>query len=202
MKATRENIKSIEGKVVRWMAAAAKGNETYCGTARILKVNEERRPLEVEVIEGDNLGYAFFSEYDDELCLSDAGRYVEFCILDDSAVVYEVRDSEAGNVIETFATRQEAEAALEAYEKSDEEEGIYTPDYYEVHPRCLSEREMIGKRIAAIRNELCLSQQDVADRVGMAQPHIARIEAGRYSVGVDILGKITEALGKRIDIVD
>lgn len=117
-------------------------------------------------------------------------------------MVYEVRDSEAGNVIETFATRQEAEAALEAYEKSDEEEGIYTPDFYEVHPRCLSEREMIGKRIAAIRNELCLSQQDVADRVGMAQPHIARIEAGRYSVGVDILGKIAEALGKRIDIVD
>lgn len=184
------------------MAPAAKGNETYCGIARIKKVNEERRPLEVEVIEGDNLGYAFFSDYDDELCLSDAGRYVEFSILADDAVVYEVRDSEAGNVIDTFSTRQEAESALEAYEKSDEEEGIYTPDFYEVHARCLSEREMIGKRIAAIRNELGLSQQDVADRVGMAQPHIARIEAGKYSVGVDILGKIAAALGKRIDIVD
>lgn len=202
MKATKDNIKSIEGKVVRWMAPAAKGNETYCGIARIKKVNEERRPLEVEVIEGDNLGYAFFSDYDDELCLSDAGRYVEFSILADDAVVYEVRDSEAGNVIDTFSTRQEAESALEAYEKSDEEEGIYTPDFYEVHARCLSEREMIGKRIAAIRNELGLSQQDVADRVGMAQPHIARIEAGKYSVGVDILGKIAAALGKRIDIVD
>jgi hypothetical protein len=36
----------------------------------------------------------------------------------------------------------------------------------------------------------------------MQRAHIARIEAGRYSVGVDILGKIAAALGKRVDIVD
>ena len=139
--------------MVRWIAPSYRENETYRGTARVLKVEEGRTPLKVDVIEGDDLGYAFFSDYDDELCLSDAGRYVEFCIVDEDWIG-------------------------------------------------LTDRQIIGKRIAAIRNELGLSQQDVADRVGMRQPHIARIEAGRYSVGIDILGKIAAALGKRVDLVD
>lgn len=41
-------------------------------------------------------------------------------------------DREAGNKIEDFATREEAEAAIERYEATDEEEGTYTPDFYEV----------------------------------------------------------------------
>ena len=46
--------------------------------------------------------------------------------------VYAVRDREAGNVIETFDTREEAEKALKEYEASDETEGIYTPGFYEI----------------------------------------------------------------------
>lgn len=61
---------------------------------------------------------------------------------------------------------------------------------------------IIGWRIAAIRSSLGLSQSELADAVGMHQPNIARIERGRYSTSVDILGKIAEALGKRVDIVD
>lgn len=63
-------------------------------------------------------------------------------------------------------------------------------------------RQRIGKRIAQLRNEAGMSQARLAELTGMEQPHIARIEAGRYSVGVDILGKIATALGKRVDIVD
>lgn len=61
---------------------------------------------------------------------------------------------------------------------------------------------IIGWRIAAIRSSLGLSQSELADAVGMHQPNIARIERGRYSTSVDILGKIAAALGKRVDIVD
>ena len=47
-------------------------------------------------------------------------------------LAYVTRDREAGNIIEFFATREEAEKALAAYEASDKAEGIYEPDFYEV----------------------------------------------------------------------
>lgn len=71
----------------------------------------------------------------------------------------------------------------------------------EVYPY-VTDRQRIGKRIAQLRTEAGMSQARLAELTGMEQPHIARIEAGRYSVGVDILGKIAAALGKRVDIVD
>ena len=39
------------------------------------------------------------------------------------------------------------------------------------------------------------------DRVEMQRAHIARIEAGRYSVGLDTLTAIGQALGKRLAFV-
>jgi DNA-binding XRE family transcriptional regulator len=61
---------------------------------------------------------------------------------------------------------------------------------------------IIGWRISGIRTSLGLSQSELAESVGMHQSNIARIERGRYSTSVGILGKIAEALGKRVDIVD
>lgn len=48
---------------------------------------------------------------------------------------YVVRDREAGNVIETFNSREEAYSAMLEYEKEDEREGVYEPDFYEVVER-------------------------------------------------------------------
>lgn len=45
---------------------------------------------------------------------------------------YVTRDREAGNIIEYFSTKEEAEQAIEEYEKADKAEGIYEPDFYEV----------------------------------------------------------------------
>ena len=47
---------------------------------------------------------------------------------------YVVRDREAGNPIERFATMEDAEAALRSYEESDKKDGIYEQDFYEVAP--------------------------------------------------------------------
>lgn len=63
-------------------------------------------------------------------------------------------------------------------------------------------RQIIGRRIAQLRAEAGMSQARLAEMTGMEQPHIARIEAGKYSFGIDILGKIAAALGKRVDLVD
>lgn len=42
------------------------------------------------------------------------------------------RDREAGNRIDEFNTREEAESAIAAYEKEDMADGTYTPDFYEI----------------------------------------------------------------------
>ena len=64
-----------------------------------------------------------------------------------------------------------------------------------------SERQRIGQRIAELRKERGLTQTQLAERCGLQQAHIARIEAGRYSVGLDTLAQIADALGMVIDFV-
>ncbi len=46
--------------------------------------------------------------------------------------MYVIRDREAGNIIDKFSTYEEAQQALNQYEKEDKEDGIYTPDFYEI----------------------------------------------------------------------
>lgn len=46
--------------------------------------------------------------------------------------VFVVRDREAGNIIDRFATMREAQNALEDYEAADKKDGTYTPDFYEI----------------------------------------------------------------------
>jgi hypothetical protein len=43
-----------------------------------------------------------------------------------------IQDQEAGNVIDSFLTREEAEAELAKYETSDKAEGTYTQNFYEI----------------------------------------------------------------------
>ena len=74
------------------------------------------------------------------------------------------------------------------------------------------ERARIGQRIAAVRKSVewtdgqgikrkGMTQDELAERCGQAQSHIARIERGYYSTGFDQLQAIAEAMGKNIDIV-
>ena len=63
------------------------------------------------------------------------------------------------------------------------------------------ERQRIGQDIAQLRKKKGMTQQDLADRVEMQRAHIARIEAGHYSVGLDTLTAIGQALGKRLAFV-
>ena len=64
-----------------------------------------------------------------------------------------------------------------------------------------SERLRIGQRIAELRKEQNLTQTQLAERCGLQQAHIARIETGRYSVGLDTLAQIADAMGMTIDFV-
>ena len=63
-------------------------------------------------------------------------------------------------------------------------------------------RIRIGGQVAAIRNKKGLSIRELAEACGVTAQIITKIEHGKYNVSVDILAKICEGLGYRIDIVE
>ena len=66
----------------------------------------------------------------------------------------------------------------------------------------MNNREYIGKLIAEIRQAKGLSIRQLAELCGVSAQNITKVEHGKYNVSVDILGKICEALGCRIDIIE
>jgi len=63
-------------------------------------------------------------------------------------------------------------------------------------------RERIGQRIAALRKLAGMSQEQLALRAGLQRTHVGRIEAGKYSVTIETIQAIAEALYMTVDIVD
>ena len=66
----------------------------------------------------------------------------------------------------------------------------------------LYERERIGLRIKELRSKKGLSQRELAEMTGLNYSNIAKIELGKYSVGLDILVQISNAMGCEVDIVN
>lgn len=62
-------------------------------------------------------------------------------------------------------------------------------------------RDRIGSEIATLRKRLGKTQQDIADATGIQRNHISRIEQGRFSVGIDTLQAIADALDADIRVV-
>ncbi len=52
-----------------------------------------------------------------------------------------------------------------------------------------------GQLIRAARVKAGLTQQQLADRLGCAQPTVAQVEADRSGITLDRLGRLAEALG-------
>ena len=61
-------------------------------------------------------------------------------------------------------------------------------------------RVKIGQEIAELRQEHELTQQELADAVGITRVHLSRIESGKYSVGIDIIDRLASALGAHLEI--
>jgi len=65
----------------------------------------------------------------------------------------------------------------------------------------VTDRERIGARVAERRKAKGLTQMQLAEKTGFSQSNIGRIETGRYSVGLDVLASIAEALGATVELV-
>lgn len=66
----------------------------------------------------------------------------------------------------------------------------------------MNDRGRIGKRIAEIRKSKGLSQTKLAELTDIAPGNIARIETGKYSTGIDLLSRIADALGYKLDFIE
>ena len=62
-------------------------------------------------------------------------------------------------------------------------------------------RKQIGEKIADMRKGSNLSQRDLAERSGLTQNTIYKVENGKFSVGIDTLQRIADVFGKRIDLI-
>lgn len=57
--------------------------------------------------------------------------------------------------------------------------------------------ELIGHRLAEVRRARGLTQQDVAERMGVTKGRVSQIEQGRIS-GHDVVARFAAALGGRL----
>ena len=76
----------------------------------------------------------------------------------------------------------------------------------------MQERQRIGQRFVEVRKEAewvdsngikrkGMTQMELAERCGLLQSNIARVERGYFNVGFDTMEAMAEGMGKKIDIV-
>jgi transcriptional regulator with XRE-family HTH domain len=66
----------------------------------------------------------------------------------------------------------------------------------------MNERQRIGSRIKEMRESKGLTQLQLAELTGLRQQNIARVEAGKYSTGLDIITKIASAMDCCLDLYE
>lgn len=74
------------------------------------------------------------------------------------------------------------------------------------HPEVRAEYERLGPRYAVIeeviraRRRAKLSQRELAERMGVKQPVVGRLESGRHDPRLDTIVRAAEALGCDVEI--
>lgn len=58
--------------------------------------------------------------------------------------------------------------------------------------------KVLGKKIQKRRKELDLTQEEVADKVGISRAYMGYIEQGRYAPSLEVLEKVAKALKSSI----
>ena len=65
----------------------------------------------------------------------------------------------------------------------------------------MNDRLRIGSRLRELREAQGLTTTQLAEMCGMSHSTISKVENGKWSVSIDILSKVCEALGARVEIV-
>lgn len=75
------------------------------------------------------------------------------------------------------------------------EDPEFAREYKALEPEYEIIRQIIQSRI-----EQSLTQKELADRIGIKQSNISRLESGSYNPSLDFLKKVASGLGKEIHI--
>jgi predicted transcriptional regulator len=78
-------------------------------------------------------------------------------------------------------------------------EQLKDPEFCKAYKALEPEYEII-KQILKARSELNITQKELAERVGIKQSNISRLESGNYNPSLDFLKKIASGLGKELHI--
>ena len=74
-------------------------------------------------------------------------------------------------------------------------------EHYDViMPPILLQRDRIGQSIRSLRTQRDMTQQELADAAGITRANVCNIESGKYSVGLDVLNKIANAIGVKVEL--
>lgn len=65
----------------------------------------------------------------------------------------------------------------------------------------MNDRVRIGHRLREIREAQGLTTTKLAEKCGLSHSTISKIENGRWSASIDMLSKVCEALGAKVDII-
>lgn len=96
----------------------------------------------------------------------------------------------------TVGTAQEAAEYLR-----DLEWWLRHRQYNIIMPSLLDRRKQIGARMRELREAQGLTQSELARRAGITAGNVFRIEAGMYSMGLDLVNRVADALGARLEIL-
>lgn len=55
-------------------------------------------------------------------------------------------------------------------------------------------KQLIGKRVKELRNNLCISQEELADMAGLDRTYITSVECGRRNISIVNIEKLSIAL--------
>lgn len=73
--------------------------------------------------------------------------------------------------------------------------------FEKIHSSYTAERRRIGQTIQRLREERGLTKAETARMAAITRANLDNIEAGRYSVGLDILNRIASALGVSVQLM-
>ncbi len=71
---------------------------------------------------------------------------------------------------------------------------------FEKEYKALEPEYNVIQQIIKNRSELNITQKELADRIGIKQSNISRLESGNYNPSIDFLKKVAEGLGKELHI--
>lgn len=56
----------------------------------------------------------------------------------------------------------------------------------------------LGKKIQRIRKKTGMTQEDVAEKIGISRAYMGYIEQGRYSASLEVIEKVAKALKVKV----